>query len=170
MPDAAITTDIIVGFPGETDDDFEQTLYAVSHARFASAYTFQYSKRPGTPAADLPDQVGPDVVRERYERLVALVDDIAWAENRSQVGKELEVLVSTGEGRKDDATHRLSGRARDNRLVHIAPCDAQPGDFVTTTVTRAAPHHLIADDPANDIRHRSRVSSESVLIGMPALP
>ena len=152
MPDAAITTDIIVGFPGETEDDFAQTLYAVEQARFASAYTFQYSKRPGTPAADLPDQVPADVVQERYERLVALIEDIAWAENKQQVGKEIEVLISTGEGRKDDATKRLSGRARDNRLVHLAPCDAQPGDFVTTTVTRAAPHHLLADDSALAIR------------------
>jgi tRNA-2-methylthio-N6-dimethylallyladenosine synthase len=166
MPGAAITTDIIVGFPGETEDDFEQTLYAVAQARFASAFTFQYSKRPGTPASDLPDQVPRPVVQERYERLVALVEDIAWAENKKQVGNEVEVLVATGEGRKDDATHRLSGRARDNRLVHVAPCDAQPGDLVTTTVTQAAPHHLIADDPATNLRRRDH-SSNGVLLGMP---
>jgi tRNA-2-methylthio-N6-dimethylallyladenosine synthase len=170
MPDAAITTDIIVGFPGETEDDFEQTLYAVAQARFASAFTFQYSKRPGTPASDLPDQVPRAVVQERYERLVALIEDIAWAENKKQVGNEIEVLVATGEGRKDEATHRLSGRARDNRLVHIAFCDVQPGDFVTTTVTRAAPHHLIADDPATNLRRRTNRPSNGVPLGLPVVP
>jgi tRNA-2-methylthio-N6-dimethylallyladenosine synthase len=146
MPDAAITTDIIVGFPGETDEDFDQTLDVVRAARFAGAFTFQYSKRPGTPAADLPEQVPADVVAERYQRLVDLVDDIAWAENRAFAGATVEVLIAEGEGRKDDATRRLSGRARDNRLVHVAPCDAQPGDVVTARVTYAAPHHLVADD------------------------
>src|SRR3954465_6477779 len=170
MPEAAITTDIIVGFPGETEDDFEQTLYAVTQAGFASAFTFQYSKRPGTPAADLPDQVPADVVQERYERLVALIEDIAWDENKKQVGKEIEVLISTGEGRKDDATKRLSGRARDNRLVHVAACDAQPGDFVTTTVTRAAPHHLLADEPAGDIRRRAREGALAATASAVLLP
>src|SRR4051795_7234556 len=78
MPDAAITTDIIVGFPGETEEDFEQTLDVVRAARFAGAFTFQYSPRPGTPAATMPDQVPKAVVQERYDRLVALQDDIAW--------------------------------------------------------------------------------------------
>src|SRR5205085_6333428 len=94
MPDAAITTDVIVGFPGETDADFEETLHVLRAARFASAFTFQYSKRPGTPAAAMPGQVPAEVVRERYDRLVALVDDIAWTENRAQVGREVEVLVA----------------------------------------------------------------------------
>jgi tRNA-2-methylthio-N6-dimethylallyladenosine synthase len=171
MPDAAITTDIIVGFPGETEDDFSQTMHTVEQARFAGAYTFQYSKRPGTPAAELPDQVPADVVQDRYERLVALVEDISWAENKRQVGQPVEVLISTGEGRKDEATRRISGRARDNRLVHIAACDARPGDVVTTTVTRAAPHHLLADEPALDIRRRSLTAgaSSGVLIGMPVV-
>ena len=123
MPEAAITTDIIVGFPGETDDDFEATLDVARAARFAGAYTFQYSKRPGTPAADLPDQVPPDVVKERYQRLVAVVDEIAWEENQKLVGSTVELLVSEGEGRKDAATHRLSGRGPDNRLVHFAAPD-----------------------------------------------
>ncbi|MFL6238123.1 MAG: tRNA (N6-isopentenyl adenosine(37)-C2)-methylthiotransferase MiaB [Actinomycetes bacterium] len=170
IPDAAITTDIIVGFPGETDDDFEETLYVVGRARFASAFTFQYSKRPGTPAAELPDQVPADVVQERYERLVASIEDITWAENKKLLGMEVEVLISTGEGRKDEATQRLSGRARDNRLVHVASCDAEPGDFVTTTVTHAAPHHLLADGFPQHVRHRSRdrePATGGVLIGMP---
>ena len=110
MPDAAITTDIIVGFPGETEEDFQATLDVVAAARFSGAFTFQYSKRPGTPAATLEDQIGPDVVRDRYERLAALVNDVAWSENKRQVGRTVELMVSEGEGRKDAATHRLSGR------------------------------------------------------------
>ena len=121
MPDAAISTDIIVGFPGETEDDFVQTLEVVREARFAAAFTFQYSIRPGTPAATMPDQVPPEVVRERYERLVDVVNEISWAENRALVGSRVELLVAEGEGRKDAATLRLTGRARDNRLVHFAP-------------------------------------------------
>src|SRR3954466_5773781 len=119
IPDAAITTDIIVGFPGETEEDFQATLDVVRRARFSGAFTFQYSKRPGTPAATLPDQVDPAVVKDRYQRLVAVADEVAWAENKSQLGRRLDVMVAEGEGRKDAATHRLSGRAPDNRLVHF---------------------------------------------------
>ncbi len=144
MPDAAITTDIIVGFPGETDEDFEQTLHVVHAARFASAFTFQYSKRPGTPAASMDGQVPKAVVQERYERLIALQDEVSWDAAKALVGREVEVLVSTGEGRKDGATGRVSGRARDGRLVHVRAV-ADPGDVVRTAVTYAAPHHLVAD-------------------------
>src|SRR5215203_4265546 len=90
MPDAAITTDIIVGFPGETEEDFRHTLDVVRQARFASAFTFQYSKRPGTPAAEMDGQLPKDVVQERYLRLTALQDEISWAENRAQVGRTVE--------------------------------------------------------------------------------
>jgi tRNA-2-methylthio-N6-dimethylallyladenosine synthase len=157
IPDAAITTDIIVGFPGETDADFEQTLHVVREARFAGAFTFQYSKRPGTPAATMDDQVPKEVVQERYERLVALQEEIAWAENRAQLGRTLEVLVAEGEGRKDGETHRMSGRAPDNRLVHFGRPDGslesvRPGDVVTVEVTYAAPHHLVADGPVRAVR------------------
>jgi tRNA-2-methylthio-N6-dimethylallyladenosine synthase len=149
IPDAAITTDIIVGFPGETEEDFQATLDVVRAARFASAFTFQYSSRPGTPAASMPDQVPKTVVQERYERLVALQEEISWAENRVQEGRLLEVLVATGEGRKDAATARLSGRAADNRLVHFSVPAAgpvpRPGDLATVQVTYGAPHHLVAD-------------------------
>jgi tRNA-2-methylthio-N6-dimethylallyladenosine synthase len=178
MPDAAITTDIIVGFPGETEADFAQTLDVVRAARFAGAFTFQYSKRPGTPAAQMPDQVAPEVVTERYQRLVALVDEIALAEHRALVGAPVEVLVSEGEGRKDAATSRRSGRARDGRLVHLAPVDARPGDLVTTTVTYGAPHHLVADAPAAGVRRtrggdawaaRTSNAPAPVPLGVPAL-
>ncbi|WP_026374080.1 tRNA (N6-isopentenyl adenosine(37)-C2)-methylthiotransferase MiaB [Agrococcus lahaulensis] len=148
IPHAAITTDIIVGFPGETDEDFEETMRVVEASRFASAFTFQYSIRPGTPAATMPDQVPKDVVQERFERLVTLQDRISFEENRAQVGRTVDVLVSVGEGKKDAETHRLSGRAEDNRLVHFAPGagSPRPGDIVTARITHAAPFHLLADE------------------------
>ncbi|HEX5493751.1 MAG TPA: tRNA (N6-isopentenyl adenosine(37)-C2)-methylthiotransferase MiaB [Mycobacteriales bacterium] len=165
MPDAAITTDIIVGFPGETDEDFEQTLRVVRQARFTGAFTFQYSPRPGTPAAAMPAQVPKHVVQERYERLVALQDDISLAGNRDLVGATVEVLVAEGEGRKDSGTGRRSGRARDGRLVHFATGEGgagggagsrsgpvRPGDVVEAVVTYGAPHHLVADGPLRSHR------------------
>src|SRR6478735_6013008 len=109
MPQAAITTDIIVGFPGETEADFQATLDVTRASRFAGAYTFQYSIRPGTPAATMPDQVPKAVVQERYERLIAVQEEVSWAENRAVEGHEVEVLVAQGEGRKDAVTERLSG-------------------------------------------------------------
>ena len=133
IPDAAISTDIIVGFPGETEEDFAATLDVVARARFAQAFTFQYSPRPGTPAADMPDQVPKAVVQERYERLVALQEQVSWDENLRLVGRALDVLVAEGEGRKDDATARLSGRAPDNRLVHFAVPDG--GERAAARVT-----------------------------------
>jgi tRNA-2-methylthio-N6-dimethylallyladenosine synthase len=179
IPDAAITTDIIVGFPGETDEDFEQTLHVVREARFSSAFTFQYSKRPGTPAAEMDGQVPKKVVQERYERLVALQEEISWAENKTQVGRTLDVLVAEGEGRKDQHTHRMSGRAPDNRLVHFTAEDtARPGDVVTVEVTYAAPHHLVADGPVRSVRRtaagdawdrRMAEPARGVSLGMPGV-
>ena len=154
IPNAAITTDLIVGFPGETEEDFEQTMQAVRDSRFAACYTFQYSKRPGTPAAELPDQLPKEVVQARYERLLQLVNEIAWQENQAQIGQTVEVLVAN-EGRKDQKTSRMSGRARDNRLVHFeVPAGAEiprPGDMVTVKITDAAPYHLLADQDADAI-------------------
>ena len=152
IPSAAITTDIIVGFPGETEEDFEATMEVVRKSRFASAFTFQYSKRPGTPAAEMEGQVPQEVVQERYERLLELVNAIAWEENQKLTGSDVEVLVATGEGKKDSQTNRMTGRARDNRLVHFEiPEGAEtprPGDVVTVTVSRAAPYFLVADSVA----------------------
>ncbi|MFP1601981.1 tRNA (N6-isopentenyl adenosine(37)-C2)-methylthiotransferase MiaB [Microbacterium sp. 2216-1] len=151
IPHAAITTDIIVGFPGETDEDFEDTMRVVEQSRFSSAFTFQYSIREGTPAATMENQVPKAVVQERYERLIALQERISLEENEKQVGREIEVLVSVGEGKKDAETHRLTGRAEDNRLVHfeVTPGSElpRPGDMVTVTITHGAPFHLLADDP-----------------------
>ena len=156
MPQAAITTDIIVGFPGETEADFAETLRVVEASRFAAAFTFQYSIRPGTPAATMPDQVPKAVVQERYERLVELVVDLAWAENSALVGRNVEVMFAAGEGRKDAATARVSGRARDNRLVHVAiPEGAErprPGDIGMVEISYAAPHHLVADGGISGLR------------------
>jgi tRNA-2-methylthio-N6-dimethylallyladenosine synthase len=178
IPHAAITTDLIVGFPGETEADFQATLDVVERARFANAFTFQYSKRPGTPAADLPDQISKAVVQERYQRLIDLQERIAWEENLAQVGTTVELLVATGEGRKDAATARMSGRARDGRLVHFAPGgrDVRPGDIVNTVVTGAAPHHLIADSDVLGHRrtragdaHESGRQVKTVGLGLPGL-
>ncbi|HEU4808654.1 MAG TPA: tRNA (N6-isopentenyl adenosine(37)-C2)-methylthiotransferase MiaB [Homoserinimonas sp.] len=148
IPNAAISTDIIVGFPGETEEDFQDTLRVVEQARFASAFTFQYSIREGTPAATMADQVPKAVVQERYERLVALQDRISWEENQKLVGTRVNVMVSA-EGSKDAETHRLSGRAEDSRLVHFAVPDGsdvpRPGDIVTLTISDAKPYYLIAD-------------------------
>lgn len=167
MPHAAITTDIIVGFPGETDDDFEQTLDVVRQSRFASAYTFQYSPRPGTAAYDL-EPLPDEVVAERYQRLHALQEEVSQSENNKLIGTEVEVLITEDTGRKGDAHARLTGRAADNRLVHIdipavdgiawtsdALAAAQqsasvptnvprPGDLVTARVGHASAYFLIA--------------------------
>ncbi|MDY6999796.1 MAG: tRNA (N6-isopentenyl adenosine(37)-C2)-methylthiotransferase MiaB [Actinomycetota bacterium] len=181
IPHAAITTDLIVGFPGETEDDFQATLDVVEAARFASAFTFQYSKRPGTPAADLADQVPKAVVSERYQRLIELQERISLEENTAVIGRTVELLVATGEGRKDAATARMSGRARDGRLVHFDPGPTgetiRPGDVVVTTVTGAAPHHLIADarlldhrrTRAGDAHAAGRTPRTGVGLGMPSI-
>jgi tRNA-2-methylthio-N6-dimethylallyladenosine synthase len=178
MPHAAITTDLIVGFPGETEEDFAATLDVVRQARFANAFTFQYSKRPGTPAAELDGQVPKAVVQERYDRLIELQDQIALEENRHQIGRTVELLVATGEGRKDSTTARMSGRARDGRLVHFTPGEQQirPGDIVTTTITRAAPHHLIADGDVISCRrtragdaHAVRLRPPGTGLGIPTI-
>jgi tRNA-2-methylthio-N6-dimethylallyladenosine synthase len=186
IPDAAITTDIIVGFPGETEQDFAATLDLVAEASFAGAFTFQYSPRRGTPAAGMDGQVPAEVVRERYERLAALVAETSYEANRALAGREVEVLVADGEGRKDEATHRMSGRARDNRLVHFTPDGTapRPGDVVTTVVTRGAPHYLLADGPPLAVRRTgggdawaarqagpapAGTAAPGVLLGMPAV-
>ena len=152
IPDAAITTDIIVGFPGETEQDFQDTMSVATQARFSMAYTYQYSIRPGTPAGEMTNQIPKDVVQDRYDRLIAHVNEIAWQENKKQLGKSVEVLVANHEGRKDSQTHRLTGRAKDNRLVHFQTpanqAEPRPGDLVTVTVTEAKPYFLFADQPA----------------------
>jgi tRNA-2-methylthio-N6-dimethylallyladenosine synthase len=178
MPHAAITTDIIVGFPGETEDDFAATLDVVRQARFAAAFTFQYSKRPGTPAAEMDDQLPKQVVQERYQRLIDLQEAISYEENQALIGSTVELLVASGEGRKDPATARMTGRARDGRLVHFSPgaTEVRPGDVVTIAVTAAAPHHLIADAPLMSHRrtragdaHETGRRPHTVGLGLPPI-
>lgn len=152
MPDAAITTDIIVGFPRETEEDFQETMRVVEESRFSSAFTFQYSIRPGTPAATMDHQVPKDIVQERYERLTALQDRIAAEENAKQLGKTVELMVVAESGRKAEQTHRLSGRTRDMRLVHFSVPEGaeqpRPGDLVTLPITEAGSFHLLSDPTA----------------------
>ena len=161
LPHASITTDIIVGFPGETEEDFQATLDVVEKARFTSAFTFQYSPRPGTPAAEMEQQIPKAVVQERFERLLALQDRISAEENEKLIGTEQELLVQAGGGRKNDRTHRMSGRARDGRLVHFAvegdiDGEIRPGDYATVTITESKPHFLIAD---SGVRHHRRTKA-----------
>ena len=148
MPDAQISTDIIVGFPGETEEDFQETLRVVEEARFASAFTFIYSPRPGTPAAEM-EQVPHDVVQDRFERLVALQERITEENLKTFEGRDVEVMVTGASGKKDAATHRVTGREKTGVLVHVGVPEGEPmpqvGDFVTATVTHAGRHNLIAD-------------------------
>jgi len=138
IPAIAVSTDIIVGFPGETEEDFADTLDAVERARFDSAYTFQYSPRPGTRAATMPDQVPKEVVQERFDRLVALQTEITAERNRRQVGERLEVLVE-GDGKHEGSTQ---SRTRTNRIVHLRE-QLPAGSFATVEITEAAAHHLL---------------------------
>jgi len=171
MPEAAISTDIIVGFPGESEADFQGTLDVVKAAAFDMAFTFQYSKRPGTPAAEMENQVDPEIVGERYKRLHALAEEVAWQQNLKQVGKRVEILVAN-DGRKDDSTARMTGRAQDFRLVHFLPGPGEPprpGDFVMATVTQAAPHHLVCELPVEELR-RSRIGDLTQEVRSTAIP
>jgi tRNA-2-methylthio-N6-dimethylallyladenosine synthase len=139
IPGIAFSTDIIVGFPGETEADFRETLRVVEQARFDSAYTFQYSPRPGTSAASFPDQVPKEVVQERFDRLVSLQERISLERNAEYIGRTVEVLVE-GQGRKG----RAQGRTRTNKIVHFDD-SAIPGRFVDVRVTASHPHHLSAE-------------------------
>ena len=140
IDDLAVTTDIIVGFPGETDDDFERTLELAAEAAYDSAYTFIYSPRPGTEAAERADEFIPaDVVAERFERLCIVVERSGLAKHEARVGRVEEVLVE-GPSRKDPEV--LTGRTRQNKLVHFPSSPIRPGSYATVRVTGAAPHHL----------------------------
>ncbi len=146
IPDVAVSTDVIVGFPGETDEDFEATLAVVRRARFDSAYLFQYSPRPGTVAAAMPGRVAPDTVQRRFERLVALQEGIALERSRAQIGTTVELLIE-GTGKKGDATQ---GRTRTNRIVHV-PESLPPGTFARARIVDAAAHHLTGELVRSDL-------------------
>jgi len=151
MPDAAITTDIIVGFPGESDADFDDTIKLVKQARFSAAYTFQYSKRPGTPAAAMADQIADDVMAGRYNQLHKIQQEISKSENEKLIGKTVELLVSGHEGRHDLDQNRMNGRSADFRLTHFdnTAKSARPGDLVEVRVVEAFANHIVAGAPIN---------------------
>ena len=139
IPDVAITTDIIVGFPGETEDEFAETLSLVAAARYDAAFTFQYSSRPMTEAADLPDHLPKEIVQERFDRLVALQADISLEQNVKMIGRTEAVLV---EGSSKKNPGKLTGRTRTNKLVHFDDTGASTGTFATVEITAAHPHFL----------------------------
>ena len=140
IPEVAVSTDIIVGFPGETEDDFADTLRVVEAARFDAAYTFQYSPRPGTRAASFESQVRKEIVQERFDRLVVLQTEMSTRLAAAQVGRTLEVLVE-GLGKRGASTQ---SRTRTNRIVHL-PTDHEAGAFLDVRITAAAPHHLLGE-------------------------
>ena len=173
MPEAMITTDIIVGFPGETEEDFLATMDIASQARFAAAYTYKYSIRPGTPAGAMENQVDEDVVGERYTRLHEHQQRISLSVNQESIGSKHRVLVSEIEGRRDEAQSRMTGRSEDFRLVHFGDqTAARPGDFVEVVIEEASAHYLIGSS-TDVIRtrggdaHESRTAPASTTLGMP---
>ena len=138
VPDLTVSTDIIVGFPGETEADFEATLEVVDAARFDSAYMFQFSARPGTPAATMSDQLDQVTIQDRFDRLVALQNQITFERNQEQVGRREEVMVE-GQSRRDP--NWATSRTRGNRIVHMEG-EWAPGTFLDVAISRAAPHYL----------------------------
>jgi tRNA-2-methylthio-N6-dimethylallyladenosine synthase len=173
MPEAMITTDIIVGFPGETEEDFQATLDLTTQAQFAAAYTYKYSIRPGTPAGEMPNQVDHNIVGERYTRLHEHQQKISLAVNQSAVGGVHRALVSEVEGRRDEAQARMTGKTEDFRLVHFsADTDARPGDIVDVKITEASAHYLLADAISvtrtrGGDAHQARTAPASTTLGMP---
>lgn len=141
MPDATITTDVIVGFPGESESDFQQTLDVCQELGFLAAYSFKYSKRPGTPAAEMPDQIPEEVVAQRYDLLHQALNSIALQVNQAVVGKELEVMIS------DIQDGRAQGKSRDFRLVHFELDGdlARPGDLARVRIESAKPHFVLGE-------------------------
>jgi tRNA-2-methylthio-N6-dimethylallyladenosine synthase len=180
IPDAAITTDIIVGFPGESDADFADTIDLVKQAKFSAAYTFQYSKRPGTPAATMADQIPDDVMADRYNQLHKIQQEISKSENEKLIGKTVELLVSGHEGRHDHDQNRMNGRSADFRLTHFDNSSkaARPGDLVEVKVLEAFANHIVADAPTavkktkGAAAHAAWVEDngdKKILLGIPTL-
>ena len=158
IPDLAVSTDIIVGFPGETEDDFERTLEVAAAAEYDYAYTFIYSPRPGTEAAEAVDDfIDADVARERFDRLRVVVERSALARHEARVGRVEEVLVE-GPSKRDPSV--TSGRTRQNKLVHFTPPrPLRAGSYATVEITRGAPHFLEGNfvELLVEATHRTRI-------------
>ena len=158
MPDLAVTTDLIIGFPGETDEDFERTMEVAAAAEYDSAYTFIYSPRPGTEAGEMVDQfVDPAVVTERFDRLKLVLERTALAKHVARVGRVEEVVVE-GPSRKDPAI--LSARTGQNKLIHFSSdAPIRAGAYASVLVTSAAPHFLRGDliEVTAGAKHRTRI-------------
>ncbi len=174
MPHSTITTDIIVGFPGESEEDFQATMDLASELRFLAAYTFQYSKRPGTPAADMPNQIPVEVVAQRYTRLHEHINEVSKSVNQDVVGKNLEVLITDVEGQ------RASGKSRDFRLVHFDAIEGmRPGDLCEVEIAGAKPHFVLGNGSPTNWRktrggdafeaRKKEAESKGVLLGIPTL-
>ncbi|MFM8844011.1 MAG: tRNA (N6-isopentenyl adenosine(37)-C2)-methylthiotransferase MiaB [Actinomycetota bacterium] len=174
MPHSTITTDIIVGFPGESEEDLQQTMDICSDLRFLAAYTFQYSKRPGTPAAEMPDQIPSDVVAERYTRLHEHLNVISQSVNQDAVGKKAEILIT------DVDASRASGKSRDFRLVHCGSTpDMRPGDVAEVLISQAKPHFVLSEGQPISLRRtrggdafearKKEAESTGVMLGIPTL-
>jgi tRNA-2-methylthio-N6-dimethylallyladenosine synthase len=178
LPHAMITTDIIVGFPGESEEDFQATMDLAASAEFAAAYTYKYSIRPGTPAGTMPNQVSEEIVGERYTRLHEHLQKISLAVNERAVGEVHRVMVNEIEGRRDGDSGRVTGRSEDFRLVHFDAIEgARPGDFVDVEITRASAHYLIGaakkviptrGGDAHEARYAER-RVKSTLLGIPTV-
>ena len=134
VPDISITTDIIVGFPGETDKDFEDTMDVVNKAAYESAFTFIYSKRTGTPAADFPDQVDSEVIKKRFDRLLTRVQEIAAEKTLLHVGKTMSALI---EDTDDHMEGYVTGRLSNNMVVHVPGDKCLIGKIVDVKLTEA---------------------------------
>ena len=175
IPHSTITTDLIVGFPGESEEDFQETMNVCEELRFLAAYTFQYSKRPGTPAAEMADQVPAALISERYTRLHEHLNGISLSVNNEVIGNEVEVLVS-----EMDGSHG-KGRSRDFRLVHFEAGaeEPRPGDLVNVRIGNAKPHFIFSDGaPLSLTRTRGgdafqnrkeEAETRGVMLGIPSL-
>ncbi len=179
IPHAMITTDIIVGFPGESESDFQATLDVATQARFAAAYTYKYSIRLGTPAGEMTNQISEEVVGERYTRLHEHQQKISLSVNQEAIGSRHRIMVTEVEGRRDAVQSRLTGRSEDFRLVHFDnSSQARPGDCVDVEITDASAHYLIGRELAH-IKTRggdahARRTDESaptsgVMLGIPSV-
>jgi tRNA-2-methylthio-N6-dimethylallyladenosine synthase len=179
LPHAMITTDIIVGFPGESEEDFQATINLASKAEFAAAYTYKYSIRPGTPAGEMPNQIPADIVGERYTRLHEHLQRISLQVNKRAIGTTHRVMVNEIEGRRDGDRGRITGRSEDFRLVHFDAIEGvRPGDFVDVYIEEASAHYLVGKaitvtktrgGDAFEARNREPSGPPSTMLGIPTV-